>query len=103
MHELQVAQSGDSEASRKGLYALATLLRNNDLARDQFYNSSGVLMLRKLLEEPKQSEPVQRKILNLVTDLSQADLHTQVSATALSVPSLPWHGMKAVLVFGVHL
>ena len=45
-------------------------------------------MLTKLLEEPKQSEPVQRKILNLVTDLSQADLHTQVITFTLCVSSV---------------
>lgn len=75
---MQVVTSIDSEASRKGLYALATLLRNNATARQHFYQHSGVAMLTKLLQEGKQAEPVQRKILNLVADLSQEDLNTQV-------------------------
>lgn len=101
LNGLQVAQSSSSEASRKGLYGLATLLRNSDLARDCFYNNSGVLMLTKLLEEPKQSEPVQRKILNLVTDLSQADLHTQVITFALCFFSAVACSIAAFLAFGV--
>lgn len=75
---LQVMQSNDSEASRKGLYALATLLRNNAAARQHFYEKCGVSLLMKLLGEAKQPEAVQRKVLNLITDLSQEDLHSQV-------------------------
>ena len=75
---MQVVTSIDSEASRKGLYALATLLRNNANARQHFYQHSGVAMLTKLLQEGNQAEPVQRKILNLVADLSQEDLNMQV-------------------------
>lgn len=75
---VQVSKSNSSEASRKGLYALATLLRNNDAARQHFYQHSGIPLLTMLLKQAAQSEAVQRKLFNLVADLSQADLHKQV-------------------------
>lgn len=93
---LQVIQSNETEASRKGLYALATLLRNNAAARQHFYQQSGVTMLTELLQEPRQSEAVQRKVLNLVSDLSQADLHAQVDwfATWHCVINIPLPDMS---------
>ena len=75
---MQVSASNNSETSRKGLYALAALLRNNADARGQFYSNSGVKLLTKVLKNPDQTQPVQLKILNLITDLSQLDLNHQV-------------------------
>ena len=76
---MQVTASSDSETSKKGLYALAALLRNNAAARTQFYSNSGVRRLTEILTNPEQTQQVQLKILNLVTDLSQLDLSSQVS------------------------
>ena len=76
---MQVTASSDSETSKKGLYALAALLRNNAAARTQFYSNSGVRLLTEILTNPEQTQQVQLKILNLVTDLSQLDLSSQVS------------------------
>jgi len=61
------------------LYALAALLRNNAAARTQFYSNSGVRRLTEILTNPEQTQQVQLKILNIVTDLSQLDLSLQVS------------------------
>ncbi|DBB09552.1 TPA: hypothetical protein ACH3X3_008110 [Trebouxia sp. C0006] len=79
MHLLRVTASSDSETSKKGLYALAALLRNNAAARTQFYSNSGVRRLTEILTNPEQTQQVQLKILNLVTDLSQLDLSSQSS------------------------
>lgn len=76
---MQVTASSDSETSKKGLYALAALLRNNAAARTQFYSNSGVRRLTEILTNPEQTQQVQLKLLNLVTDLSQLDLSSQVS------------------------
>ena len=75
---MQVTASSDSETSKKGLYALAALLRNNAAARTQFYSNSGVRRLTEILTNPEQTQQVQLKILNLVTDLSHLDLSSQV-------------------------
>ena len=82
---MQVSASNNSETSRKGLYALAALLRNNADARGQFYSNSGVKLLTKVLKNPDQTQPVQLKILNLITDLSQLDLNHQVRTSNFSL------------------
>ncbi|KAA6425480.1 MAG: hypothetical protein FRX49_04378 [Trebouxia sp. A1-2] len=79
MHLLRVTASSDGETSKKGLYALAALLRNNAAARTHFYSNSGVRRLTEILSVPEQTQQVQLKILNLVTDLSQLDLSSQAS------------------------
>lgn len=86
---MQVTASSDGETSKKGLYALAALLRNNAAARTHFYSNSGVRRLTEILSVPEQTQQVQLKILNLVTDLSQLDLSSQVS-----------HHMHASLLHG---
>ncbi len=78
---VQVTASSSSETSRKGLYALAALLRNNADARSQFYSNSGLHQLTEVLTVQDQTQQVQLKILNLVTDLSQLDLSAQVMFT----------------------
>ena len=71
--------SSSKETSKKGLYAIAALLRNNADARAQFYGNQGVQHLIHLLKAPDQTGQVRLKVLNLVTDLSQLDLSEKVS------------------------
>ena len=78
---MQVVASSNSETSKKGLYALGALLRNNADARSQFYSNSGVSHLTELLAAPNQTQQVQLKALNLVADLAQLDLSTKVVTT----------------------
>ena len=75
----QVTSSRSAQTSKKGLYALAALLRNNVDARALFYSNQGVQHLIQLLKAPNQTEQVSLKVLNLVTDLSQLDLGEKVS------------------------
>lgn len=75
----QVTSSSSAQTSKKGLYALAALLRNNADARALFYSNQGVQHLISLLKAPNQTEQVSLKVLNLVTDLSQLDLGKKVS------------------------
>lgn len=82
---LQVASSSSPETSKKGLYAIAALLRNNADARALFYSNQGLHHLIQLLKPPSQTEQVSLKVLNLVTDLSQLDLGEKVS-DAMSAP-----------------
>ena len=70
--------SSSKQASKKGLYAIAVLLRNNADARALFYGNQGVQHLIQLLKAPDQTEQVRLKVLNLVTDLSQLDLSEKV-------------------------
>ncbi|KAL3148863.1 hypothetical protein ABBQ32_001736 [Trebouxia sp. C0010 RCD-2024] len=77
---LQVTSSSSAQTSKKGLYALAALLRNNADARALFYSNQGVQHLISLLKAPNQTEQVSLKVLNLVTDLSQLDLGKKVTA-----------------------
>ena len=76
---LQVTVSSSKETSKKGLYAIAALLRNNADARALFYDNQGVQHLIQLLKAPDQTEQVRLKVLNLITDLSQLDLSEKVS------------------------
>ena len=76
---LQVSNSSTGETSKKGLYALAALLRNNVDARRQFYQNNGIQQLTDMLSNPDQPQPVKLKIVNLITDLSELDLQMQVS------------------------
>ena len=76
---LQVTASSSKETSKKGLYAIAALLRNNADARALFYDNQGVQRLIQLLKAPGQPEQVMLKVLNLVTDLSQLDLSEKVT------------------------
>lgn len=71
--------SSSKEAGKKGLYAIAALLRNNADARALFYGNQGVQHLIQLLKAPDQTEQVRLKVLNLITDLSQLDLSEKVS------------------------
>lgn len=75
----QVTSSSSAQTSKKGLYALAALLRNSADARALFYSNQGVQHLISLLKAPNQTEQVSLKVLNLVTDLSQLDLGEKVS------------------------
>ena len=79
MTGLQVSNSNTGETSKKGLYALAALLRNNVDARRQFYQNNGIQQLTDMLNTPDQPQPVKLKIVNLITDLSELDLQMQVS------------------------
>lgn len=76
---LMVSNSSTGETSKKGLYALATLLRNNVDARRQFYQTNGIQQLTDMLNTPDQPQPVKLKVFNLITDLSDLDLQMQAS------------------------
>ena len=76
---MQVTASANKETSKKGLYAIAALLRNNVEARALFYTHQGTQHLVQLLQAPDQTEQVNLKILNLIADLTQLDLSEKVS------------------------
>ena len=80
---LQVTASANKETSKKGLYAIAALLRINADSRALFYSHQGIEHLIQLLQAPDQTEQVNLKILNLIADLAQLDMSEKVSMSVV--------------------
>ena len=71
-HLLQSLHSTSAEVVKKALYATATLIRNNHLGQQLFYNGNGVTILESLIAKPFNT-PILRKALDLLHDLADAE------------------------------
>lgn len=71
-------QSGD--ASEKALYVISALVSSNHEGQQQFYSSKGVAVIRSLLAK-ELSTRQHRKVLNLITDLTDVEGDMEVSFT----------------------
>ena len=78
-------QSG--EASEKALYVLSALVSSNHEGQHQFHSSKGVSVIRSLLSK-ELSTRQHRKVLNLITDLTDVDGEVEVSRRLSQFSSL---------------
>lgn len=78
---LQRAGNEPKDASEKALYALLALLSSNHEGQQQFYKWDGVKVVHKLLESDPGVKQL-RKVLDLVTDLSDTPGGARVSRSA---------------------
>lgn len=69
-------QSG--EASEKALYVVSALVSSNHEGQHQFHSNKGVSVIRSLLSK-ELSTRQHRKVLNLITDLTDVDGEVEVS------------------------
>ena len=74
---LQHAAQGTDEASQKALYALSALISSNHEGQHQFYRSKGLTTIQELLALDLSTKQ-QRKLLNIVTDLTEVEGKVEV-------------------------
>ncbi len=79
-----IEQSGD--ALDKALYLISALVSSNHDGQHQFHSQNGVSVIRSLLSE-ELSARQHRKVLNLITDLTDVDGEVEVSSRPASHPS----------------
>lgn len=79
---MQNSLSEVGEVSEKALYAVSTLVSSNHEGQHQFYSAGGVATLRRLLEAEISTRQL-RRVLNLVTDLTDVVGEVEVSSPFL--------------------
>ena len=66
-----------ADASEKALYVVSALVSSNHEGQQQFHSNSGVSVIRSLLAK-ELSTRQHRKVLNLITDLTDVDGEIEV-------------------------